>query len=469
MQIVSKPQTVGVAPLPHVVVVGAGFAGLTLTKALAHAPVRVTLIDKRNHHLFQPLLYQVATSGLSPAQIAAPIRSIVRDQRNVTVLMGEVAGVDAVNREVTLEDRRIPFDYLVVATGARHSYFGHDDWEPYAPGLKSLEDATALRRRILLAFEQAESEPSKVEQARLLTFIVIGAGPTGVELAGAIASISRHVLPGEFRNFDPRSARILLVEAGPRVLSAFPEELSGEAKRRLEKLGVEVRLGQPVVACDATGATIGGTRVPSQTIIWAAGVAASPAAQWLGAAADRAGRVIVRSDFAVPGHANIFVIGDTASATDATGKVLPGLAPVAKQQGSYVACVIEAKTLGKPAPAAFVYNNAGNLATIGRNAAVVDFGWLRLKGFVAWVLWSAVHIFFLIGFRNRLIVFFEWFWAYLTFQRSARLITGAPAVAESRGPRIEETREPRTVDFGSKVSTSNAGAQAAAAAATRSH
>ena len=412
--------------VPHVVIVGAGFGGLSATKALAHAPVRVTLIDKRNHHLFQPLLYQVATAGLSPAQIAAPIRTIVRHQKNTTVLLGEVTGVDMAKREVALGEMRIPFDYLVLATGARHFYFGYDDWEPFAPGLKSLEDATEIRRRILLAFETAESECDVTAQNRLLTFVVIGAGPTGVEMAGTIAEISRHALRMDFRNIDPSAARILLVEAGPRVLPAFPEVLSKDAQTRLERLGVEVRLGQAVTACDAEGVTIGGQHVPAHTIIWAAGVMASPAARWLGVAADRAGRVAVASDLSVPGHSDVFVIGDTALAKDAGGKPLPGLAPVAKQEGAYVARVIAARSSEHPVPPVFHYKNFGNLATIGRKAAVVDFGRIKLTGFFAWVLWSVAHIFYLIGFRNRLTVAIDWLWAYLTFERGARLITGAP-------------------------------------------
>ena len=421
--------------LPHIVVVGAGFGGLTFTQALAHAPVRITLIDRRNHHLFQPLLYQVATAGLSPAQIAAPIRSILRHQKNATVVLGEVTGVDADENFVTVDGKNIPFDYLVLSTGARHSYFGHDDWELFAPGLKSLEDATEIRRRILLAFERAESEEDEVERSRLLTFIVIGAGPTGVELAGSIAGISRNVLREDFRHIDPSSARVMLVEAGPRVLPSFTDDLSQEATKRLEKLGVEVRLGQAVTACDAEGVVIGNTLVPSRTILWAAGVAASPAAKWLGTPADRAGRVKVGANLAVPGYDNIFVIGDTAAAKDAKGNPLPGVAPVAKQQGGYVASVIKARTTGRAEPEIFAYSSAGNLATIGRNAAVVDFGIIKLKGFVAWALWSIVHIFFLIGFRNRLIVFIDWVWAYLTFQRGARLITRMPAAATPSEPR----------------------------------
>ena len=413
-------------PLPHVVVVGGGFGGITVAKALAHTPVRVTLIDKRNYHLFQPLLYQVATAGLSPAQIAAPIRTIFRDQKNATVLMEDVSGVDVAAREVLTAESRIPFDYLVLATGARHSYFGHDDWEPFAPGLKSLEDATEIRARILSAFERAETECDKSEQARLLTFIVVGGGPTGVELAGKIIEIARHALRKEFRNIDPATARVFLVEAGPRLLPAFPEILSRDAKARLEKLGVDVRLGQPVSACDAFGAVVGGEQLPARTILWAAGVASSPAARWLGIAADRAGRAFVGSNLAAPGHPYIFVIGDTASAKSANGKLVPGLASAAKQQGYYVAQVIKAMLSGRTAPKPFRYTDFGNLATVGRNAAVIDLGKLKLTGFPAWVLWSVAHIYFLIGFRSRLTVAVDWVWSYLTYKRSARLITGGP-------------------------------------------
>jgi len=413
------------ARLPHVVVVGGGFGGITVAKALAHAPVRVTLIDKRNYHLFQPLLYQVATAGLSPAQIAAPIRTIFRGQKNATVLMEEVSGVDVAAREVLTGASRVPFDYLVLATGARHSYFGHDDWEPFAPGLKTLEDATAIRARILSAFERAETERDKTEIARLMTFIVVGGGPTGVELAGKIIEIARHALRKEFRNIDPATARVLLVEAGPRLLPAFPEVLSRDAKKRLEKLGVEVLLGQPVSACDVMGAVVGGTQIPASTILWAAGVASSPAARWLGVPADRAGRTIVGSDLTAPGHPNIFVIGDAASAKSANGKTVPGLAAAAKQQGHYVAQAIEAKLSGRATRKPFRYTDFGNLATVGRNAAVIDMGKLKLTGFPAWVLWSVAHIFFLIGFRSRLTVAVDWIWSYLSYRRSARLITGA--------------------------------------------
>jgi NADH dehydrogenase len=409
---------------PHVVIVGAGFGGLMAAKALAHAPVRITLIDRRNHHLFQPLLYQVATAGLSPAQIAAPIRAVFRRQKNVTVLLGEVTDIDLGGHEVELGDRREAFDYLVIATGAHHSYFGHDDWAPFAPGLKSLEDAVEIRRRILLAFELAESEADPAERRRLLTFVVIGAGPTGVEMAGAIAEIARRTLRQDFRNFDPADSRVLLADAGPRVLPTFPEILSQDAQRRLERLGVEVHLNAAVTDCRDDGVVIGKTEIAARTVIWAAGVAASSAALWLGAEADRAGRVRVGPDLSIPGHPNVFVIGDTASAVDPQGKPLPGLAPVAKQQGAYVARLIAARIAERPTLPPFKYSSFGNLATIGRKAAVIDFGRLRLTGFAAWLLWCVAHIFFLIGFRNRITVALDWSWAYLNFSHGSRLITG---------------------------------------------
>ena len=413
----------GAAAAPHhVVIVGAGFGGLSAAKALAKAPVRVTVIDQRNHHLFQPLLYQVATAALSPAEIATPIRSILRTQENTTVLLGEVVGIDTRRREVVLHHQHILYDTLILATGARHAYFGHDAWEPFAPGLKSLEDATEIRRRILLAFEHAEIECDEAERRRLLTFVVIGGGPTGAELAGAIAEISRHALAADFRNIDPKSARVVLIEAGPRLLAAFPEALSENARKTLVSLGVDVRLGAPVTAIDAGSVTAGGERLETRTVLWGAGVAASPAARWLGTPADRAGRVIVGPDLSVPGMADVFVIGDTAHAERADGKPLPGVAPVAKQQGAYVARVISARVAGRPAPEAFTYRDFGNLATLGRKAAVVAFGDVRFTGFPAWLLWSVAHVYFLIGNRSRLAVAINWLWAYLTFERGSRLI-----------------------------------------------
>jgi NADH dehydrogenase len=409
---------------PHIVIVGAGFGGLSAAHALAGAEADVTVVDRRNHHLFQPLLYQVATAGLSPAQIASPIRAILRRAANVQVLLARVSGVDKDRRTVTLEDRTLAYDTLVLATGARHAYFGHDEWEAVAPGLKKIDDALAIRRRILTAFESAEAAQDDEARRRLLTFVVIGGGPTGVEMAGAIAELARVALRHDFRNIDPREARIVLVEAGPRVLPAFPDSLSDAARRSLEKLGVEVRLGTPVTQCDADGVTVGDDRLPAATLIWAAGVAASSAARWLGAEKDRVGRVLVGPDLTLQGHPEIFCIGDTAQVAGADGKPLPGLAPVAKQQGAYVARVLRARLAGKPAPGPFRYRDYGTLATIGRRAAVADFGWLRLKGTLAWLLWGMVHISFLIGFRNRLIVMLDWIWSYVTFQSGARLITG---------------------------------------------
>jgi NADH dehydrogenase len=410
--------------LPRVVVVGAGFGGLAAATGLRKAPVAVTVIDKRNYHLFQPLLYQVATAALSPADIATPIRAILRGQTNAEVLLAKVANIDKERREVVLEDRRVPYDYLIVATGARHAYFGHDEWERFAPGLKKIDDATELRRRILLAFEQAEIATDEAERRRLLTFVVIGGGPTGVEMAGAIAELAKMALARDFRHIDPRQARILLIEAGPRILTAFPPKLSEKAERALSRLGVEVRTGTPVTACDEDGVQLGEERIPSRCIVWGAGVAASPAAKWLDAERDRAGRVMVEPDLTLPGHPEIFVIGDTAHALDAEGKPLPGVAPVAKQQGKYVAKLIQTRLADRPSPGPFRYRNLGNMATIGRRAAVADFGWLRVNGRFAWLLWGLVHIYFLIGFRNRVAVLLDWLWAYLTFQRGARLITG---------------------------------------------
>lgn len=411
---------------PRVVIVGAGFGGLWAAKTLANAAVEIVVIDRENYHLFQPLLYQVATAGLSPADIAAPIRGIVGAYRNVTVLLGEIVGVDVVARAVSIMGGQyVPYDYLVLATGARHAYFGHDEWEFQAPGLKRIEDATEIRRRILLAFERAESETDAYERRCLLNLVIVGGGPTGVELAGAIAELARRALTKDFRNIDPRVTRIILVEAGPRLLPSFPEDLSDDALRRLERLGVEVRLGAPVTAIDTSGVMIGPARIESRTVIWAAGVAASPAGRWIGAKCDRVGRIEVDRDLSVPGHPEIFAIGDTALSLDANDKPLPGIAPVAKQQGRYVGNLIKARLRGAEPSKSFRYRNYGNLATIGRKAAVIDFGWIHLRGVVAWVIWSVVHIYFLIGFRNRAMVALDWLWAYFTFQRGARLITGS--------------------------------------------
>jgi NADH dehydrogenase len=387
---------------------------------------RSAFIDRENYHLFQPLLYQVATAGLSPADIASPIRSIVGAHRNVTVMLGEIIGVDVVGRAVSIKGgRHVPYDYLVLATGARHAYFGHDDWEPFAPGLKRIEDATEIRRRILLAFERAENETDADERRRLMNLLIVGGGPTGVELAGAIAELARRALAKDFRNIDPRVTRIILVEAGPRLLPSFPEDLADDAKRRLERLGVEVHLSAPVTAIDSSGVTIGPARVDSRTVIWAAGVAASPAGNWIGAKCDRIGRIEVNRDLSVPDHPEMFAIGDTALALDANGRSLPGIAPVAKQQGRYAGNLIKARLRGAERTEPFRYRSYGNLATIGRKAAVIDFGWIHLRGLVAWVIWSVVHIYFLIGFRDRAMVALDWLWAYFTFQRGARLITGS--------------------------------------------
>ncbi len=408
----------------HVVVVGGGFGGLQLVHGLEGAPVRITLIDRRNHHLFQPLLYQVATTALATSEIAWPIRHLYRDRKEVTTLLAEVNGIDRAARTVHLSSGQvIGFDTLVLATGARHAYFGRDEWERSAPGLKTLEDATTIRRRLLLAFERAELATSEEERQALLTFVIIGAGPTGVEMAGMIAELAHKALPPEFRNVDTRKTRVLLVEAGPRVLPVFTEDLSAYAKEALEKLGVEVLLGTPVTACSDEGVTVGETYYPCRTVVWAAGVQASPAAKWLNAAADRAGRAIVGPHLNLEDDGNIFVIGDTAAVNQENGKPVPGIAPAAKQQGAYVAKVIKARLSGQPLPSPFRYSHQGNLATIGKRAAVIDFGRFKLKGVLAWWIWGLAHIYFLIGTRSRLVVAWSWLWIYLSGQHSARLIT----------------------------------------------
>jgi NADH dehydrogenase FAD-containing subunit len=423
----SRPAAARSDSRPRIVIVGAGFGGLVAARALRKVAAKVTVIDRRNYHLFQPLLYQVATAGLSPADIASPIRGILRDQANAEVLMARVTGIDRARREVLLEDngRRIPYDYLIIAAGARHAYFGHDEWEDVAPGLKKIDDATAIRHRILVAFEKAESSHDPEERRRLLTFVIVGGGPTGVEMAGAIAELAKKTLLKDFRTIDPASARVLLVEGGPCLLLAFPEDLSAKARRSLEKLGVEVLTNTPVERCDADGVIAAGQRIEARTILWAAGVQAAPAAKWLQADKDRAGRVKVNPDLSVPGDPDIFVVGDCATVTQANGQPVPGVAPAAKQMGAYVARVIAGRIAGKPVSEPFRYRNYGNFATIGRHAAVADFGWLKLSGYVAWLLWGAAHIYFLIGFRNRLAVMLDWLWAYVTYQRGVRLITGA--------------------------------------------
>ncbi len=408
---------------PRVVIVGAGFGGLSAARALRRAPVRLTVVDRRNHHLFQPLLYQVATAALSPGDIAYPIRAILRRQKNASVLLAEAVSIDTARRELLLKDGHLAYDYLILATGARHAYFGHDDWEPCAPGLKNLEDALEIRRRILLAFEKAERETDAARRRALLTFVLIGGGPTGAELAGAIGEISRRVLVADFRAIDPREARILLLEVGPRILPSFPEELSARAETALRGLGVEVRTGSAVTAVGPEFVEAGGTRLEAATILWCAGVAASPLAASLEVPLDRAGRVLVEPDLTVPGRAEVFVIGDLAAFLHQTGNPLPGVAPVAIQQGRHAAENIQRSHEGV-ARHPFRYSDPGNLAVLGREAAIAEIAGWKLSGFLAWLVWCFVHIFFLIGFRNRLIVMFEWAWAYFSFQRGARLITG---------------------------------------------
>jgi len=413
---------------PRVVIVGAGFGGLQAAKALRKAPVQVTVIDRSNHHVFQPLLYQVATAGLSPADITAPIRGVLKRQANTNVILAEVTGVDVQEQRVYMHDKSVPYDYLIVATGARHSYFGHDAWEQFAPGLKSIPDAITLRRNVLLAFEAAEIETDPEKRRALMTFVLVGAGPTGVEMAGAIAELAHKALASDFRNIDPASSRIVLVEAGPRILAAFPEPLAKKAHKALNRLGVEVRTGVAVEDINANGVVIAGQPLAAQTVIWTAGVAASLAGKWLDTETDRAGRVKVLNDLTIPNHPNIFVIGDTAILMQ-DGKPLPGVAPVAMQQGRYVASVIARRVAAAqgvgttPAPTPFHYRNKGNLATVGRSYAIVDMGPIRFTGFIAWAMWLSIHILYLIGFRNRFLVMFQWAWAYLTFQRGARLIT----------------------------------------------
>ncbi len=409
--------------LPRVVIVGAGFGGLTVARALVREPVSITLVDRHNYHLFQPLLYQVATAGLSPGDIAWPVRGVFRDRPSVLVLLDDVTGIDLARQELYLDERRIAWDFLVLATGVSHNYYGHPEWAAFAPGLKAIEDATAIRRRILMAFERAEMAEEPAERARLLTFVIVGGGPTGVELAGAIIELARKVLAADFRRINTRATRVLLVEAGDRVLPAFPPHLSAYAQRALERLGVEVLVGRKITACEAGGVRIDTDFQAAGTTLWAAGVQAGPVAKWLGAAADPQGRVRVLPDLSVPGAPNVFVVGDAARVSDPAAGIVPGVAPAAKQAGRYVARVIGARIAGREAPAPFRYRHQGNLATIGRHSAVIDFGWLRLRGYVAWWLWGGAHIFFLIGVRNRVLVTIQWLWSYFMFQRGARLIT----------------------------------------------
>jgi NADH dehydrogenase len=418
------------AKLHRVVIVGAGFGGLEATFGLAGAPVEITLIDRRNHHLFQPLLYQVATASLATSEIAWPIRYLLRDRRDVTTLFANVCGVDPDRKRVLLDDGgSIAYDTLILATGARHAYFGHDEWEPFAPGLKTLEDATTLRRRILVAFERAERETDPQKRDALLTFVVIGAGPTGVEMAGTIADLAKDTLPRDFRHIDTTRARVVLIEAGPRVLAGFPDDLSTYAQASLEKLGVEVMLGEAVTECSADGVVYGGKKLEARTIIWAAGVRASRAAEWLSAPADRAYRLKVEPDLTVPGHPDIFAVGDTVTIDAPDGKPVPGIAPAAKQEGRYAAALIKARLKGGTLPP-FRYKHAGSLAQIGKRLAVIDFGRIKLRGTIAWWIWGIAHIYFLIGLRNRLSVALSWLWIHARDQRAARLITqGSSKVA----------------------------------------
>src|SRR5262252_1118315 len=426
------------AARPHVVIIGGGFAGLSAARALARAPVDVTLIDRHNYHLFQPLLYQVATAGLAPNAIAAPIRAILHTQANTTVLMETVTGIDVEGRSVLIGERRLNYDFLVIATGARHSYFGHAEWECVSPGIKTLADAITIRQHVLAAFEAAEISQEPSERRRLLNFVLVGAGPTGVELAGAIAELAKASLVHDFRRICPADARILLIEAGSRILPSFPPRLSAAAQRALEQIGVEVRLSKAVTRCDAAGVEVAGERIDARSILWAAGVAASPAATWLNAAADRAGRIEVLDDLSVPRCPEIFAIGDTCASRSWDGKAAPGIAPAAKQMGRYAAAVIRARVEGAPLPPPFRYRHQGSLATIGRNNAVVDFGWMRLSGQFAWLLWVFAHIYFLIGFRSRIVVALDWLWAYVTFRSGARII-----LAETGGGGMTEPRPQR--------------------------
>jgi NADH dehydrogenase len=417
------------ASLPHVVIVGAGFGGLQAALALKKAPVRVTIVDRKNHHLFQPLLYQVATAELSPADIAIPIRAVMRHQKKTEVIMAEVTGIDVEGRRVLMGERSVAYDYLVLATGSWHSYFGHNEWERYAPGLKSITDATSIRRKILLAFEAAEIEPDPEKQRALLTFVVVGGGPTGVEMAGAIAELARKSIVKDFRHINSASARIILVEAAPHILASFPPSLARKAQKKLERMGVEIKMGTPVTEVDAEGVRVDGEHIATKTVIWAAGVAASPAGRWLDVETDKAGRVMVLSDLTVPHHPEIFVIGDSAHIIT-NEKPLPGVAPVAMQQGRYVASVIRRRLKGDLSVRPFHYVDKGNLATVGRSFAIADVKHIHLSGFFAWVTWLVVHIFYLIGFRNRLFVMIQWAWAYFTYQRGARLITGEQEEAQ---------------------------------------
>ncbi len=434
--VVSKIENKKTSPLegaPHVVIVGAGFGGLACAARLARAPVRVTLIDRHNYHLFQPLLYQVAMASLSPADIASTVRSLFSDNLNIKVMLGQVTAVDTMQQAVFIDQRRLSYDFLVLATGASHSYFGRDEWAPYAPGLKTLDDAVEIRRRILSAFERAETAEDRADHLGLLTFVIVGGGPTGVELAGDIAELVRYGMENEFRHFDPTCARVVLVQSAARILPTFPAVLSEKAQRSLEGLGVEVMLESRVEHIDQNGVLINGTRLAACTVLWAAGVVASPAALWLNVDSDRSGRVMVGPDLSVADLPNVFVIGDTALAHAWKGKPVPGLAPAAKQGGAYVATVLSRRLTGRPAPPPFQYRHMGSLATIGRKAAVANFNRINVSGALAWWLWGLIHVALLVGLRNRISVMFSWFWAYLTFKRSTRLITGDPVPSRRDG------------------------------------
>jgi NADH dehydrogenase/putative oxidoreductase len=433
------------ADAPHVVIVGAGFGGIACAKALRHEPVRITLIDRENYHLFQPLLYQVATAALSPADITAPVRAVFRDDPRIQVLRGTVTVVNPAARRVIVDDVSIAYDALVLATGATHGYFGREEWAAYAPGLKSVPDATSIRSRILDAFEQAEATGDPAIRRKLLTFLICGAGPTGVEMAGAIAELAHNGMAKDFRKFDPASARILLVQAGPRILPQFDERLSAFARTSLEGLGVDVHVDSRVELIDGDGVVVNNERIEAGTVLWAAGVVASPAAVWLGAEADRTGRVKVGPDLSVPGRPDVFAIGDTALSLAWNGQPVPGLAPAAKQGGAYVASVLRARLRGRKPPPPFCYRHQGSLATIGRKSAVADFGKVKLTGAVAWWLWGAVHVLFLVGVRNRLSVMLGWIWSYFTFDVGVRLITQARTYQPSWGTRTEAKAAASTV------------------------
>ncbi len=424
--------------VPNVVVVGGGFGGLVAARTVAHSHARVTLIDRTNHHTFQPLLYQVATAGLSPGEIASPIRSILRG-RNVEVLLGEVHDFDLANHRLKLADAEVPYDYLIVAAGASHAYFGHPEWEPLAPGLKTIEDAIEIRRRVLLSFELAERRGWLGEGQTPLNFVIVGGGPTGVELAGTLAEIAHHVLAHEFHSIDPKRTRVILLEGGPRVLPAYAEDLSRSAEKQLRKLGVEVHTSTMVTGIEPSAVFVGATRLPASVVLWAAGVAASPLGKKLGAPTDRAGRVLVNPDLSIPGHPEVFVIGDLAALKDSRGKLLPGVAPVAMQEGKSAARNIARDLKGVPRKK-FRYVDKGSLATIGRSAGIAQFGKVHISGFIAWLSWLFVHIFFLIGFRNRILVFIQWAWSYFTYERGARLITGDTNLPGWTEPKQEETK-----------------------------